>query len=103
MPHNKHEQHPRQSRFATARDATDTALYITQRITSLFGTALSVIALVWFGSTCFKLGWGARDNPLMSTVATMFLGLEEPAPPENQDPAGNFQKWLLDEITKNLQ
>ena len=39
-------------------------------------SVLGLLLVGWFGMTCLKLGWYARENPFLRPVVGTVLGLE---------------------------
>ncbi|MDZ8260607.1 hypothetical protein [Nostoc sp. ChiQUE01b] len=43
-------------------------------IAQVLTTLLTLLFLGWYGVFCFRLGWQARDNPILSSFATLVTG-----------------------------
>ncbi|WP_038019523.1 hypothetical protein [Synechococcus sp. PCC 7335] len=67
---------------------------VFKRIGDTAATILGLMVIVWFGISCMKLGWRARDNDLLRPVVSFILGVE--VNEEEKGTVGKIQDWLID-------
>jgi len=44
-----------------------------RQLSNIISLTISLLVIVWFGLTCFKAGWHAHEQPVLSPVLMRLL------------------------------
>jgi len=50
-----------------------------RQLSNIVSLMIALLVIGWFGLTCFKAGWYARNQPVVSPILLKFLDSQQPS------------------------